>query len=828
MSRLIAAIAAACLFFSASPLLAAATGLVHGVITQSGTPQSGASVILAGEGQRFTTSTNARGEYSFAAVPFGHYRLTVSESGATARTVDVDVHTDAVATVDLDLLKTIAVTSVTATAGVGGTPVAATTIDQSEIQTSPVRDSLNRLIETVPGVVQFSYNEPVINGFHGVTYDIDGAPLPLATTSNFAEIVDPKSINSIEVLTGAIPAEYGGDRIGGVVNIITDRFEDIPQGTYGTITGGAGNEAQALGEFDTVSRFGNNELFLSLNGSSTNRGLDAPTYQAIHDASSANDEFLRWVTKLSDQSTIAFDYGNQFSQFQIPINTDPNNPNDPIYTPAGTDDTQLEYDRFANLNFTQVSKDGNSVFQLIPWYRSTRVDYDGDFPNDVLGMGPNFGCAPDGDSDNYPDCNVDGYTPNYINNVGLQSATYANYIGLRVSELHSSDRHTWKIGMDINRENATGSQEFACYYVDCALAGTLNPTTGAVETPTPATPANGYPNGYYAAPPALQAQAGSQVGLYAEDKWQPTQNVVFNYGVRYDHSTGYTSGYMIEPRIGVNISDGGKNVFHVFYGRYYAAPLLEDVRDACVVFQAQSGCATTTPVYDLQPEMDSYYEMGVQHTFDGNLTGWVNLFEKNVVNVLDTTQLLNTPLFAVYNNAIGHNQGLEIRLQDRQGNGNDWFLTSTISGSYAGGISGGTFLFPVDVNQGLPISSPAQLGIEDHSQTVDSTAGYTARFGAARAWFATLQGDYGSGFPVQFQNVNGASLNGTLPAHTTLDFSAGRTVLPGKGPNSQGLGISLDVLNVLNHQYVIKIANGFNTTQIANGRTFLFRVTEPF
>ncbi|HUN28984.1 MAG TPA: TonB-dependent receptor, partial [Alphaproteobacteria bacterium] len=502
MSRWIAALVAACIIFSAVPALAADTGIIHGVITESGTPRAGASLTLTGEGSRYTATTNAQGEYSFAAIPFGHYRLTVHVNGATDRTVDVDVHTDTVATVNLDMLKTIIVTAVSANAGVGGTPVAATTIDNAQIRTSPVSDSLNRLVETAPGIVQFSYNEPVANGFHGITYEVDGAPLPLATTSNFAEILDPKNINSLEILTGAIPAEYGGDRIGAVVNISTDRFENIPEGTYGTITGGAGNQAQGLGQLDTISRFGNNELFLDLNTSSTNRGLDAPTYQPIHDQSSSSDQYLRWVSKLSDRATIAADFSNQFSQFQIPINIDPNNPNDPIYATPGTDDTQLEYDRFANINFTQVSRDGNGVFQLIPWFRSTRVDYNGDLAADVQGMGPNFGCAPDGDSDNYPDCNVDGVTPNYINNVGLSSSTYASYVGVRVSELHSSDRHTWKIGMDVDRENATGSQEYACYYVGCALEGGTTPAI-------PATPANGYPNGYYLSAPAPQAQAGS-------------------------------------------------------------------------------------------------------------------------------------------------------------------------------------------------------------------------------------------------------------------------------------------------------------------------------
>jgi hypothetical protein len=642
----------------------------------------------------------------------------------------------------------------------------------------------------------------------------------------------------MEILTGAIPAEYGGERIGAVVNISTDRFLNVPEGTYGVVTGGAGSQAQTVGQLDTVSRFGNNELFVDLNSSSTGRGLDAPTLDAIHDDSSGSDEFLRWITKLSDRSTLAADFSNQFSQYQIPINPcDPStlgvtgcagvNASDPIFALPGTDDTQLEYDRFANISFTQVSKDGNSVFQAIPWFRSTRVDYNGDLAADVQGYQPNFSCVPAGSPQNYPDCNVDGVTPNFINNVGLAQSTYASYLGLRLSEEHSSTIHSWKVGIDVDRENSSGSQTYACYYVNCNIPG-------GTTTPVVADSANGYPLGYYAASSA-QAQPGSQFAAYAQDKWQAAQNLVFDYGLRYDHSTGYVGGDMIEPRIGLNLSDGGKNIFHAYYGRFYAAPLLEDVRQACVIFAAQTGsgtgnagCATTTPPYDLKPENDSYVEMGIQHTFSGNFVGWANLFEKNVVNVLDTTELLNTPLFAVYNNAIGHNQGLEIRLQNREFNGSDWFFSSTISGSYAGGISGSTFLFPPNINQGLPISSPAQLSLEDHSQTVDSTLGYTEVFGAARMWFATLQANYGSGFPVQFEDANGASLTGTLPAHTTIDLSGGRVVVPGKGQNSQGIGIKLDVLNVLNHQYVIKIANGFNTTQYANSRTFLLRFTAPF
>ena len=393
MSRLIAACVAALLALScALPAIAAVSGLVRGTVTIDGKPAAGITVTLEGEGSKFTTKTADNGEYVFSEVPFGDYRLTASPSGITPLQVSLTVTSGVVSTVDLPLsrLKQIGQAVVTAHTGVTSNPPSVHQITRSEIQTSPAQNSLDRTLATLPGVIPFSYNEPVINGFHGVMYNIDGAPLPLATTSNFAEIIDPKIIDSIELYTGAIPAEFGGDRMGGVVNIISSRPTDVPPGVYGVVEGGFGNQSQGVGQLETAARFGSSEMFLDANTQSNARGLDAPTFDAIHDNSSQSDQFLRFITQLTPRSTLAFDYSNQLAQFQIPINTDPNNPYDPIYTPAGTDDVQREYDRFSNLNYTLTSKDGNGVFQVIPWWRSTRINYDGDLPNDVLGVTPDF------------------------------------------------------------------------------------------------------------------------------------------------------------------------------------------------------------------------------------------------------------------------------------------------------------------------------------------------------------------------------------------------------------------------------------------------------
>jgi len=265
--------------------------------------------------------------------------------------------------------------------------------------------------------------------------------------------------------------------------------------------------------------------------------------------------------------------------------------------------------------------------------------------------------------------------------------------------------------------------------------------------------------------------------------------------------------YQISPRLGINIAPDDKNIVHFYYGRLYAAPGLEDVRQACVLL---SGCPTE-PVYDLKPEKDAYWEMGVAHTFSPSVTGYINYFSRTAVNVLDTTQLLNTPLFAVFNNRRGRDEGVEFRLQGKtHANADSWFLSTTLSAAQAQGVSGSTFLFPPDA------VSDNSWQPEDHDQTLAANAAYTHRFGNANKWFATLQGEYGTGYPVEFE-----SGEGRLASHTTLNLGIGRD------PADHSVGFSLDVDNVLNRQYIIKIANGFNTTQISSGRKVLLRLTAP-
>jgi outer membrane receptor protein involved in Fe transport len=757
-----------------APALADITGLVRGTASVDGKPAAGVTITLRGEGTSEVTTTDARGSFAFSRVTYGHYTITAHRAGYPDASEQVDVASDSIANVSLAIgqLKQIGQTKAT-TRGASGTPVSANVLGRSQIAVSPNNNSLNSLVETVPGVVKFSYNEPVAHGFHGLTYEVDGAPLPQGTTANFSEVIDPKAIDSLEVFTGAFPAEYGGSRQGAVVNIVSRRINDFAGPYQGTFSLAAGSYGTTLASLSQSLKLGSSQLSVDVNNQGSSRGLDSPTFVPVHDQNSVSDQFVRYITPLGKTSTLAFDLSNQTSIYQIPINTT-FNPNDPVLSPPATDDVQREYERFANVVYTRTSKDTNGYFLIAPWTSVSRTIYAGDLRNDVnqVFLDPTSSVCPQTGTTPTTRCFL----------AGLQEDRHSTFTGLRVSQFHASAHHALKVGIDTSSEAFSSNETIA-----------QNPASVAPGQPTVSSDS--------------VSKSGTQFGAYVEDKWSPSRAVTVNAGLRYDYSNGFVQGNQLSPRIGVNVAVDPKNILHAYFGRLYSAPFLEDTRRACVTVAA---CSSPNPVYDLKPERDSYMELGVAHTFGPGVTGYVNGWGRNVSNVLDTTQVFPTPIFAVFNNSVGRADGVELRLVDSLRNGDSLSFSGSVSESLAGGISGSTFLFPPSA------VSNNSLNPEDHDQTYAANASYTHRFGATKAYFATLAPQYGSGYPVQFQNGPGR-----LPTHLTFDGVIGRE------PSKHALGFTLGAENILGHAYLLKVNNGFNTTQWAPGFRMNLKLSAP-
>lgn len=760
MRSLISACVAASLLFIAAPAFAGTTGLVRGTITLDGKPASGVTVTLAGEGTTDGVVTTSTGTFVFPRVTFGRYTLTAHLAGNPDVTRTVAVESGSIVSLSLALgLREIGRADTTVVRGAGGTPIGVNSIGPAQLAALPENQSLDKVITTLPGIVSFSYNEPVAHGFHGLTYEIDGVPFPLATTSNFSEVIDPRTIDSLEVFTGAFPAEFGGTRQSAVVNIITHRV-DLSAPEEGSLTLGAGSYGDlqgSLSESDTISN--NTRVFFNANLEQTDRGIDSPTFVPVHDSSNQSNQFLRTVTNLGGRDTLAFDLASNQAIFQIPIN-DTFNVNDPLETPPGTDDVQIENSSLINAVYTHNSKDGNSYTQIAPWYKYDRVRYLGDFAEDLDG-------------------GVDG----------LDQDRHSNFEGIRLDHFHVFGANSIKLGIDEQVENFTGNETIA---YDTDANGNPIPVSYFTDN---------------------NSQRGSNLGAYVQDKWTPTQYVSVLGGLRYDHSTGYVTGGQLSPRLEFNGQFDSHDIFHAYYGRLYAAPFLEDTRKAAVVL---SGLSDNVP-YDLQPEHDSYYEFGVAHAFSPGARATVNFWKRDVNDVLDTTQLANTPIFAVFNNTIGIAKGVEARVDATYKNGDSLFVSTQLSKSVAGGISGSTFLFPPSTGTDV---TDVTLQPEDHDQTFTAIVNYTKRLGTDRSFFASVEPEYGTGYPVEFENGNGR-----LPPHLTWNASVGRDA--GRGAKRH-LGVDATFQNFTNTAYILKINNGFNTTQWGQGFRADFRVTQPF
>jgi outer membrane receptor protein involved in Fe transport len=749
----------------ALPVLADTTGLVRGTASYGNKPAADVAIRLTGEGASLRTTSDASGAFVFSRVPFGHYTLVASKSGVPDFTEPVDVASDAIITLNFDMqLKEIGRTRSAFVRGTSANPVSVNSLTQQQLAALPENQSLDNIIETLPGIVRFSYNEPVAHGFHGLTYELDGVPLPLSTTSNFSEIIDPRNIDSLEVFTGAFPAEFGGSRQGAVVNIISHRVNDLETPESGSFTMGAGSYGDLQGALTENLRLGGTQVFFNANQERTDRGVDPPTFVPVHDNSNSGNEFLRTITNVGARDTLTFDGSNSTSIFQIPINSTAN-PNDPIVVPPSTDDVQREYNRFFNLVYTNNAANGTAFTQIAPWYKYDRVVYAGDVAEDLAGGTP-----------------------------GLRQDRHSQFEGLRVTHFHVFGNNAVKIGFDGSIENFAGNETIT---YNTNAAGEMVPVTTFGDN---------------------SAQRGTQIGEYVEDKWTPTQYVTVNGGLRYDHSTGYVSGGQLSPRIEINGQVDPQDILHFYYGRLYAAPFLEDTRRAAAIL-----AGVTSPIpYTLQPERDQYYEFGLEHALGPTTRSTLNFWKRDVTDVLDTQQLVNTPIFAVFNNSIGIAEGVEGRVDSRFANGDSLFYSASLSKSNAGGVSGSTFLFCPTLDPScLSSQSDVTLGPEDHDQTFASELGYTKRLGADRSFFATIEPQYGTGYPVEFQNGSGR-----LPPHLTLDASVGRDAK--RGPKESRLGFVATFTNFTNTKYLLKINNGFNTTQWGQGFRADLRVTAPF
>ncbi len=105
------------------------------------------------------------------------------------------------------------------------------TITAADIDRLPLGAStpMNQVLLQAPGVVQDSYGGVHVRGDHAnLQYRINGVILP-ESISGFGQSLDPRTVSSIRLLDGALPAQFG-DRTAAVVDITTKSGQALGNG----------------------------------------------------------------------------------------------------------------------------------------------------------------------------------------------------------------------------------------------------------------------------------------------------------------------------------------------------------------------------------------------------------------------------------------------------------------------------------------------------------------------------------------------------------------------------------------------------------------------
>src|SRR6266481_9007456 len=243
-------------------------GTVTGVVTDPNNavvPNATVTIANAVTGYTRTANTDADGAFRFNDVPPNNYQLKASAPGFTSEQQSLTVRTSVPINIRVPLSVSTASETVTITSSTAevleNTSTSHTDVDQSLITRLPVRSVGSGLSDVVtlaaPGVVADSngFFHPL--GDHAQTsYSIDNQPVSDQQSKAFSTQLPPNAIQSMEIITGSTPAEYG-DKTSLVVNAITKSGlnQRKPTGSLNTTYGTFGNVSQ-----DASLAYGRNQL----------------------------------------------------------------------------------------------------------------------------------------------------------------------------------------------------------------------------------------------------------------------------------------------------------------------------------------------------------------------------------------------------------------------------------------------------------------------------------------------------------------------------------------------------------------------------------------
>src|SRR5437763_14088831 len=250
------------------------TSVTGTVVDPTGAVVPNASVELHNPVSGFSRSaiTDSSGKFSIPNVPFNPYHVSVTGQGFAPYAQDIDVRS--VVPVNVSITLQVQGTSESVTIEAAGDliekdPTFHTDVDRNLFNKLPLESQSSSVSSLVtlasPGVAADS------NGlFHGLgdhaqnSFSIDGQPITDQQSKVFSNQIPTNSVQSMEVISGAPPAEYGG-KTSLVIQVTTRSGQGVTHPT-GSVSASYGTFGSATGSVDLSYGGANWGNFFELDG----------------------------------------------------------------------------------------------------------------------------------------------------------------------------------------------------------------------------------------------------------------------------------------------------------------------------------------------------------------------------------------------------------------------------------------------------------------------------------------------------------------------------------------------------------------------------------
>lgn len=734
-----------------------------------------------------TVQTDQQGSFKLVNIPFNTYKVQAEAPGFQPAEQSIDLESTIPANIEFSLSLAGATAAVTVTTDSSAILEQDRTSSDTDLNQTllerPVGAAPSRAIESIvssaPGFVTDDNGRMHPRGSESqVQYVVDGVPITDNMSAIFSTSLDARTLRTVEVLTGGIPAEFG-DKLAGVINVNTRSGLEGPTQGGLSLSGGSFSTGEIAADFAThTKKFG---FLTNLSTTTSQRFLDSPTLDNFHNFGRTGKGFFRLDYQFDQNNSLkgTFTFGG--SNLQVPNRLE--------QEIAGQDLRQRLRDNSQSITYQHIFSP-NSVGQFSIFNRNSHAQ---------LSSNPTA-------------------TPV----VAFQDRTLKNYGGLGSLSL-TRGTHNIKFGGQVT---ITPLNENFSFYPTVHFDDIVDDAGNVFPNPI---------NNFNAAHPFLfnGQKTGRTLSAFVQDRFPLFKSFTLNAGIRYDNYKLLLGEQALSPRIGVAYYiPRTKTTLHASYDRLFQPPpaenlLLASSREAAAIspIAVIQGVTTVQPIL---PDKENSFEVGAQQLLSKYFRLSATLYQKRIKNFSDKDQFFETGVIFPIAISSGRVTGEELRIEStdiRGFHGSFSFANARAYGVTP--INGGLFLG--EDTQSLEVAGLKFANDHDQRNEAQFQLSYNHN---PSGIYATFSGRYDSGVPTDVEP--GTTLaqfvaegfdprlyneidfqRGRVRPRTILDFSVGADLLK---KERVSMNLQFDVQNLTNQLFLYNFESVFSGTHVGYPR----------